>query len=446
MNKLDILLMGIRNLWRRKLRTLLTVLGVVIGASAIVIMISLSIGIQVATRKQVEGYGDLNNIRVRANYGGEQGDIKLDEEMYEKIMEIEGIEAATPILNTSVTFMCGKYELSEWVVGLNTDALPVFGVELEQGRFLTEEDEMGIIFTKRSLMRFEKPKRSGSGGRISYGGYGYGYGYGRGGEQEDEEPPIDVMTNKVRLFAGRRDSSADSVRPKIYKAAAVGILSKDNNSELAEQTIMNIETVKKLKKEYDRQRDRDSKSEIEYDTIIIRAKDVDSAIKICEEIEALGLHTRSMSTHLKEMEESTKTIRMILGGIGAISMLVAALMIANTMVMSIYERTREIGIMKVLGAGLGDIGRLFLVESALIGLVGGVVGIGTSYGISKLMNTFMGSGLLGRELPEGAPISVIPFWLILLALGFTSIVGLASGLYPSVKAMRISALEAIKTE
>ena len=443
MNKLDIVLMGIRNLWRRKLRTLLTVLGVVIGASAIVIMISLSIGIQVATRKQLESYGDLNNIEAWSGYG-EKGEVKLTEELYEKILALDGVEAATPILETYVTFMCGKYELSDRVVGVNPEALSVFGIELSEGRLLNSEDEMGVIFSSRSLMRFQKPRKEGSGGGMMvYGGY-----YGRGGnEQEDEEPPVDVMSTKVRMIVGRKNSGDGSSRPKTYKIDAVGILSKDNKTrEFSYRNLMNIETVKRLKKEYDRQQDRDSKSEIQYEQVLIRAKDVDSASEIVKEIEKMGLGVHSMSSYLKQMEESTKTIRMILGGIGAISMLVAALMIANTMVMSIYERTREIGIMKVLGAGLGDIGQLFLVESALIGLVGGIIGIGSSYGISKLMNTFMGSGLFGRELPEGAAISVIPFWLILLAIGFTSVVGLLSGLYPSIKAMRISALEAIKTE
>ncbi len=442
MNKLDILTMGIRNLWRRKLRTLLTLLGVVIGASAIVIMISLSIGIEVATRKQLESYGDLNNIEVWSGHG-EQGEVHLTEEIYEKLEELEGIEAITPIISTYVTFMSGKYELSDRVIGIKPEAFPVLGLELDQGRLLTADDEMGVIFNKNSLLRFEKPSRDGSvgGGRMHfYRGY-----FGPRNEEEEEEPPVDVLTTKLRLMVGNR-SSDDSSRPKIYKAEAVGILTNDRSSQFSYRNIMHLDTVKRLRQEYDRMHDRASSKEVQYEQVFIRAKNVDSAQKLCEEIEEMGLGCHSMSAYLKRMEENTRTIRMILGGIGVISMLVAALMIANTMVMSIYERTKEIGIMKVLGAALGDIGQLFLVESALIGLIGGVFGIAASYGISELMNTFMGSGLFGNQLPEGAAISVIPFWLILLAIGFTSIVGLVSGLYPSVKAMRISALEAIRTE
>ena len=82
-------------------------------------------------------------------------------------------------------------------------------------------------------------------------------------------------------------------------------------------------------------------------------------------------------------------IQGILGGIGAISLLVAALGITNTMIMSIYERTKEIGIMKVIGANLEDIRKMFLLEAGMIGFIGGVAGIIISYILSLLMNTVL---------------------------------------------------------
>ena len=81
-------------------------------------------------------------------------------------------------------------------------------------------------------------------------------------------------------------------------------------------------------------------------------------------------------------------IQMILGGLGAVSLFVAALSIANTMTMAIYERTKEIGVMKVLGCGLGKIRAMFLVEAAMIGFLGGVFGVAISYALSLLLNTF----------------------------------------------------------
>ena len=130
---------------------------------------------------------------------------------------------------------------------------------------------------------------------------------------------------------------------------------------------------------------------------------------------------------------------MVLGAIGAISLFVAAIGIANTMVMSIYERTREIGVMKVIGATIPDIRRLFLTEAAFIGLLGGMVGVILSYASSKIIN--MVSMNMGRET-----ISLIPIWLGLLGIVFATFVGVAAGFFPAVRATKLSALAAIKTE
>ena len=132
-------------------------------------------------------------------------------------------------------------------------------------------------------------------------------------------------------------------------------------------------------------------------------------------------------------------------------MLVAAIGIANTMVMSIYERTKEIGVMKVIGASLKDIKRLFLFESALIGVTGGVFGVGLSYLISFLMNTFGAEFIqLGMMMGPGgggeARISIIPIWLALAALAFSAFIGVVSGYFPARRAMNLSALEAIRSE
>lgn len=144
-------------------------------------------------------------------------------------------------------------------------------------------------------------------------------------------------------------------------------------------------------------------------------------------------------------------IQAVLGGIGAISLLVAALGITNTMIMSIYERTREIGVMKVLGCLLTDIRQLFLWEAGIIGFTGGITGLLLSIGASLLLNRFGGSlgGFLGGGSgPDGQPlpISVIPLWLSCSSVGFATLVGLVSGFAPANRAMKLSALEAIRSE
>ena len=155
-----------------------------------------------------------------------------------------------------------------------------------------------------------------------------------------------------------------------------------------------------------------------------------------------------MADSLEGIEETSKTIQAVLGGIGSITLLVAAIGIINTMIMSIYERTREIGIMKVIGASFFDIRMLFLTEAGLIGLMGGIFGLGFSYGASRVIN-HLASGFINQGMPPGDmsnSLSVIPPWLALFALGFSILIGLVAGLYPADRAVRLSPISAIRNE
>ena len=115
----------------------------------------------------------------------------------------------------------------------------------------------------------------------------------------------------------------------------------------------------------------------------------------------------------------------------------AAIGIMNTMMMSIYERTKEIGIIKVLGCRMSNIAALFLTEAAYIGFFGGALGLGLSYGLSVALNNF---------LVDSGFRSVIPAYLAVGALVFSVVVALISGLYPALRAMKLSPLAAIRNE
>ena len=153
-----------------------------------------------------------------------------------------------------------------------------------------------------------------------------------------------------------------------------------------------------------------------------------------------------MADNLNSMQETSNMLQLILGGIGAVSLLVSAIGIANTMVMSIYERTKEIGVMKVLGCLVTDIRKLFLFEASIIGFLGGGFGLAFSYGISYVLNKY--APQIGESLGiySGYDISVIPVWLAVAALIFSVVIGVISGLYPAIKATRIKAIEAMRTE
>ena len=134
-------------------------------------------------------------------------------------------------------------------------------------------------------------------------------------------------------------------------------------------------------------------------------------------------------------------IQAVLGGIGAVALFVAAIGITNTMMMSIYERTKEIGIMKVLGCDMRNIRTQFLMEAGYIGFIGGVAGLLLSFLISAIINTLIGASGMGVE-----NISYIPPWLGLAAVLFAIFVGMVAGFFPALRAMRLSPLAAIRNE
>ncbi|MBN1813948.1 MAG: FtsX-like permease family protein, partial [Anaerolineae bacterium] len=116
------------------------------------------------------------------------------------------------------------------------------------------------------------------------------------------------------------------------------------------------------------------------------------------------------------------------------------------MVMAVYERTREIGILKAVGASPGDIRRLFVAEASLIGLVGGVVGTVVGWLLGLGLNAAFLAYLRWQEMPMEGTFFVVTGWLVALALGFATVVGLLAGLYPAARAARLDPLEALRYE
>ena len=150
---------------------------------------------------------------------------------------------------------------------------------------------------------------------------------------------------------------------------------------------------------------------------------------------------------LKQAQQQLGMVQLVLGGIGGVSLLVAAIGIMNTMMMSIYERTKEIGVMKVLGCAMPDIRNMFLCESGMIGLMGGTVGLAFSYLISYIINFFTknaGSMMFGSS--AGSSLSSIPLWLAGFAIVFAIGVGMLAGYVPAARAMKLSPLAAIRNE
>jgi putative ABC transport system permease protein len=183
-----------------------------------------------------------------------------------------------------------------------------------------------------------------------------------------------------------------------------------------------------------------------YDRLRIKATSLNDAAQIVAELEEQGFQVESLRMVLDNLNKALVVLQAMLGSIGALALLVASLGIANTMVMAVYERTREIGILKAIGASPGDIRKLFVAESSFIGLVGGVAGTIVGWLLGLGLNRLILAIFHWKEIPVRGAFFVVTGWLVLLALAFATVVGLLSGLYPAARAARLDPIEALRYE
>lgn len=447
----DQIAMCLQNLSRRKVRTALTTMGVVIGTCAIVVMISLGVGLQKSQEAMLAQMGDLTKIEIYnySNGNGNGSTPNLDDQIIAQIGAYEHVEVITPVVQADwgkIAIQSGDYTYQESIYGVYPEALEKLGYTLQEGKFPTgKEKDMVILFGQYGPYSFHSEKEKDKW-------------YDPNGT---EPPPVDAFKDSFTISVVKQDEKTKE--PEKHEATVTGILLGDWNKgyETMYGAFMPINQLYELYKEYDSVNGISSTSssafnprKINYNRVYVKVSDMKYVDEVETKIKELGYDTYSMETVRKPMQEQANKMMLILGSLGGISLLVAAMGITNTMIMSIYERTREIGIMKVLGCIIGDIRSVFLMEAGLIGFGGGVIGVMLSFIISFVINVLGGGGLgglMGGGMYFGGggaatQISVIPIWLVGLSLVFSTLIGLVSGFSPANRAVKISALEAIKHE
>ena len=181
-----------------------------------------------------------------------------------------------------------------------------------------------------------------------------------------------------------------------------------------------------------------------YDSAIIRVNDPLALTEVRKRLQKSGFASFSIMDQLEQFRTVFLIIDSVLGLLGGISLLVASFGIANTMIMSILERTREIGIMKAIGAEDREIKLIFFVEAAVLGLVGGVIGVLSASAIDAIANRLAYRFILK---PQGASVVdffSLPLWLSIGAILFALIVSILAALYPAARAARIDPVRALR--
>ncbi len=441
----DLVSLAGSNLLRRKTRSILTILGVIIGTASIVVMLSLGLGMSRMLLESYQNYGSLTMINV-VNWSWTENDSshELTDECISNFSVIPHVIGTSPALSVNVTANCGAYTSNYEIVGVSQD-----------------------YFSQLTLKSGEIPKPDQGTLSLVYGNTATGNFY----KKNDWANPRSVDPETETIFYQFPDASNigsidspegnTSTSPaKKYILQTSGVLAgeKDAYSETSMRCYADIDTFKRfLKKIYKKNLVPNPKTNKKgkalryyvYDSAYVFVDSMENVTDVQKIISDQGFTCYSNMEWLKQAQQTMGVVQMVLGGIGAVSLLVAAIGIMNTMMMSIYERTREIGVMKVLGCDMGDIRNMFLCESAMIGFLGGTTGVLLSYGISGFINMFLGGGeSMGLFYFGGGSnaISYIPHWLAAFAILFAVVVGSLSGYVPSVRAMKLSALTAIRND
>ncbi len=473
----DLMTMSLGNLWRRKLRTVLTVLGVLIGTTSIVAMLSLAFGMKQMIMDEYASMGSVTQIMISGGGGGDmdssssQTDTStmLTETNMQMFQDMEHVKNVLPQLSFDGNMQSGRYSGYGNLIGVDQSILD--SQELEKG----DIPQKGSAGTLQVI----------AGNQILTG-----FGYVQGDEYVDyystgELPNIDLMT-QIRVLqvyneqaetdvdmqtdngdstgddssdGGNTDSTGDdAVAQPVednsmlnFRIKVAGILAGgvDEYNTYSNSLLVNIDDLKSyLTKNFGKgnipgQPKPNGKpmNEWVYSTLVVDVDDASNVDSVMKDIQDMGFSASSNKDLLDSAQKNLQIVELVLGGIGMVAFLVAAIGIANTMMMSTYERTKEIGVMKVLGCDMRDIQKLFLAEAGFIGLIGGIVGLGLTCGVSALINHFAVSmgGMKGN-------ISVIPWWLALAAVAFSTLMGMVAGYFPARRAMKLSPLAAIHTE
>lgn len=445
MKKSDIFAMALKNLKGRRSRTKLTVIGVVIGTCAIVIMISIGAGINNMLTAQYKNSSSATRISVYANTDSKEDDsqkMPLNDSAISYFKSIDHVETVLPVINMAdyVSITRGKYTYNgSSIMAVDFDTLAKLGVQVKNGTLRSQSDPYTVYMGATSVTNFADKQ-----GNSVESVYDDNYNF-----VSCEIDPLKDTFYISPAVADTESQATSSSAATSHKLRVAGVLDGAGSSGLdyVSSIFIDIRAAEKMIREYNAVNNKPNKP-VEYSEVFIYTDNIENVKQVQSTLNAAGLNTYSNEDEQDYIKKIMTAVQFVLGAIGAVSMFVAAFGISNTMIMAVYERTKEIGVMKVIGCDISDIKAVFLCEAGLIGFMGGVIGVIISIIVSLIANAVAGA-VLGNAvsgMSASVTVSSVPPWLVVLGIGFSVLVGVISGVSPANRAVKVSALKAIHNE
>lgn len=428
-------------------------------------MVSLGIGLQQSVYKTAEESGGLTTITVTSTEPGMDStsnkqstkkEKRVTDASIKELQEIGHVKSVSPILTVPAQLQKGSYTASVQLTGMSEQTIRELNFPLASGSLPNKQSATMELLVGNMVANSFHEK-----GSEEWGGDTYTDDL----EAISSKKAVDFTKDSVFLSItdynsdgndqemGSAMSVSNAVKPaKKYLVKASGILkgtssewtSYSNNIYVPIDNLLGLmkkqmkngvlpgQPTRKGGKPY---------PYLVYSSIVLKADNVEHVDSIMREVKSLGYQVSSNMELINSSKKQFATIQGVLAAIGAVSLFVAAIGITNTMMMSIYERTKEIGVIKVLGCSLKNIQQMFLIEAAFIGFLGGLLGNILSFIVSFMINTFAAGA--GEGIGVASGLSQIPIWLVLVSILFSILIGMLAGYFPALRAMKLSPLVAI---
>jgi putative ABC transport system permease protein len=441
---------SLSNLWKKKLRTFLTTSGVVIGVGALVSMMSFGKGVQKNVTDKFKELELFNYVSVYPASGSgpmgndpdrpwaqedvnSEGARMLDDALLAEIEQMEGVESAFAEERfPAMLRLEGEYRFS-LVQVLPAEVCRSGLMELRAGETYSADDANELIISDSLLRQMGVKKPDEAVGeeielstlKLSMGMLNPGMLGGAGGGQQ---MPFAQERRKFKIVGVAE------------RMGFVGPLPLRSDVYMTPGAAAKMEKVT-LTKVSDFFRGPDETRG--YSMVNVRLSSVRYVEPLKKQMKEWGLRTFALVDQLGQIKRAFVFMDMFLLAVGMVAIVVASLGIINTMVMSILERYREIGIMKAVGASDADVQKIFMFEAGTIGFFGGVFGLTLGWAVSSIINMVI-NALTSRQGVPAVDYFSFPWWLCLGAIVFSVLVSLLSGIYPTLRAARIDPVMALR--